>query len=331
MVDGRDSDAHPDREGRAAGDLDWSGEHDADLLDGVSRSGSSGVLAEDHEFVAAEPGYDVVSLAGDGLQAVADLNEDPVAGGVSVLIVDRFEAVEVKEDHCAGLAAAVMAGHGDLESRQNLGAVCEAGEAVVKGLVDEHGFLLLALDRIGDRADDVVVVDATLDEVILRTFADREEGEGLVLLTTEHDDRDSGGGHPHPLDGFQAVGVGKAEVEQDAIEGVAFERGDGGREAAGDLGGVGRIPSLLELRGNDAGLDGAVLDEQDTRYTEAGVGSRHGLCIGSHAPIVNGELGQWTNQQPRDGRSSGGASGPIRVVCLRHRRHTVHCARCSPR
>ncbi len=73
--------------------------------------------------------------------------------------------------------------------------------------MDEHGLLLFALDRVGDRADDVVVVDPALDEVVLRTLADREQGKRLVLLAAEHDDRDSGVGRAHSLDGLQAIGV----------------------------------------------------------------------------------------------------------------------------
>ena len=202
-----ESDAHSNHQGSAGGDVDRFGESGANRFDGLSSLVRGRVFTEDHEFVAAEPGDDVASLAGDRIEAEGDLDQDTVADGVSVLVVDGFEAVQVEEDHGAGFAAAVMAGDGDLDPREDLGPVGEAGQAVMECLMDEHGLLMFALDRVGDRPDDVVRVNPALDEIVLRTFTDGEEGKGFVLLAAEHHDRHSWVGRAHSLDRLEAVGV----------------------------------------------------------------------------------------------------------------------------
>ena len=58
---------------------------------------------QDGELVAAHPGHRV--LAADGLdQALADLLDEQVTGGVAVGVVDRLEVVEVDEEHADRLA-----------------------------------------------------------------------------------------------------------------------------------------------------------------------------------------------------------------------------------
>ena len=271
-VGDRDAQAHPDAERRHQADLDRFGEGGADLRDDLFSPLHRGVLAEDHELVAAEPGDEVAPSAGDCLEAVADFDEHAIADGMAVLVVDGLEAVEVEEYHGAALLVAVVPGEGDLYPGEKLGSVGQPGEAVVERLVDEHGFLLFTLDGVRDRADDVTVVHTALDEVVLSALAYGQQRERLVLLAAEHHDRHARGGHSHALDRLEAVGVGESEVEQHAVERVAFQRVDRRREGAGDVRRVGGTPALLELRGDDSRLNGAVLDEQDAGDAEARVG-----------------------------------------------------------
>ena len=85
---------------------------------------------EDGELVAAHPGHRV--LAADGLdQALADLLDEDVAGGVPVGVVDRLEVVEVDEEHADRLAHPARPDELLLDPVLEQPAVGEAGERVV--------------------------------------------------------------------------------------------------------------------------------------------------------------------------------------------------------
>ncbi len=80
----------------------------------------------------------------------------------------------------------------------------------------------LALDRVADRAFEQLAGDRVLDQVVLRA---RGEGVDAVafLPPGQHDDGGVGRGLDHLVHAGVAVGVGQAEVEQDA----AGTRGEG--------------------------------------------------------------------------------------------------------
>ncbi len=89
---------------------------------------SAGVVSSQRTTNSSPPSRATTSLRRRAmvLRRRRDLDQDAVADGVTVLVVDRFEAVQVEEDHGAGLAVAVMAGDGDLDPGQDLRAVGEA-------------------------------------------------------------------------------------------------------------------------------------------------------------------------------------------------------------
>ena len=105
------------RQADAAGDVEdrtrrarrrgWArGRYGPQVVDeplGERRGLLGGAGHQDGELVAAEPG-DQVPVAGAAAQQVGDLAEQLVAGLVPGDVVDRLEAVEVDQQHAAGLA-----------------------------------------------------------------------------------------------------------------------------------------------------------------------------------------------------------------------------------
>jgi hypothetical protein len=114
-------------------------------------------LDEHGELVAAEPRHRVAPARG-ALQAAGDLRQQAVAGAVAQRVVDRLEVVEVEQEHRdavavgrRGVRAAAGLGAGERvgEAVAEEGAVGQAGERVVEGLVRE---LRLAAAQVGDGA-----------------------------------------------------------------------------------------------------------------------------------------------------------------------------------
>ena len=71
---------------------------------GLGRGGLLAVGRDDDEFVAAEPGQE--GAAHGGLQALRQLAQQLVAGGVAVNVIDLLEAVEVEAHQRERLAVA---------------------------------------------------------------------------------------------------------------------------------------------------------------------------------------------------------------------------------
>ena len=118
-------------------------------------------LEQDRELVAAETRRRV-GLAQRRLDAVADLAEQAVAGGVAERVVDRLEVVQVHEQDRHGLAVATLALEGVLDAVLEQGPVGEAGDRVVERLVRELLLERLALGDVAgvqDDALDVLVVE----------------------------------------------------------------------------------------------------------------------------------------------------------------------------
>ncbi len=91
-------------------------------------------LEQDGELVAAEARGGVAG-ADARAQALADLEQDPVAGGVAEAVVDRLEVVEVDEDDGQADVVAAGAGDGVADALDEQRAVGEARDRVVEGLV----------------------------------------------------------------------------------------------------------------------------------------------------------------------------------------------------
>ena len=95
-----------------------------------------GLVQQDRELVAAEAGGRV-----DGphrvLQAASDLPEHDVAGGVAEAVVDVLEVVDVHEQDRHRQVVAALAGERVADAVAEQGAVGQAGEDVVEGLVLE--------------------------------------------------------------------------------------------------------------------------------------------------------------------------------------------------
>jgi hypothetical protein len=112
------------------------------------------IADQQDEFVAAVAGDGVVG-AQTFAQATGGFPQHGVSGPVTQAIVDPLEVVEIQEDE--GEAAVLAPGPGQLgvEPVRQQGAVGQAGEGVVGGLVAQFGLVALAL---GDVAGDGGVV-----------------------------------------------------------------------------------------------------------------------------------------------------------------------------
>jgi hypothetical protein len=112
----------------------------------------AGVLNQHGELVAAEAGHGVAGPDAGG-QAVGDLDQEPVPGGVAEAVVDLLEAVQVQEQHRdrGGVAAGALEGVVDAVFEQ--GPVGQGGQAVVEGLVGELVFELAAFGDVASVED----------------------------------------------------------------------------------------------------------------------------------------------------------------------------------
>ena len=223
------------------------------------------VLAQDGELVAAEPRGGVARPQHAG-QARGHRAQQLVAGGVAHGVVDRLEAVEVEEEDGERRRVAAEARERLAEAVDEQGAVGQAGEVVVHRLVREPCLEALALDGQRDRVAQGALVDAALDQHVLRALADGLQGERVVVGAGEHEDRHVQRGRAHMGERLEAARVGQVQVEQDARERAVEQP----RDALGDARRVDELvraagPVGAELGGGQPGAPGIVLDEQDRR------------------------------------------------------------------
>ena len=124
-----------------------------------------------------------------------------------------------------------------------------------------HAVGLAALDGVEDRPPQAVPVDAALDDVVLGAGRHGVDRALVVAVAGEHEVGDVRRGLAQALQGDQPAGVGEAEVEQDAVEGLGGQQpdplGEGLRAAHLD----GR-PLLAQQLGDQEGVAMVVLDEQ---------------------------------------------------------------------
>ena len=110
-------------------------------------------LGDDDELVAAEP-REEIPAPGGVVHAMGDLLEDRVADRVPVRVVGPLEVIEVDEQDGDRLAAAARPRERLIEELDRRGAVVQAGERVVRRLVNEALLEGVALDdRPGEHGD----------------------------------------------------------------------------------------------------------------------------------------------------------------------------------
>ncbi len=155
-----DADAHGD-EHLGVAERERRGGHLGDPLgDGQGVGLVGDALAQDGELVAAEAGHGVAG-PDDLLEALAQGDQQPVAGVVAERVVDELEPVQVEEQHRHRGAAALGPGQGQGDPVQEEDPVGQAGEGVVGGLVGQLGLGVAALDG------DVGQVGGQLEQALL--------------------------------------------------------------------------------------------------------------------------------------------------------------------
>src|SRR5690606_25815159 len=129
-----DADAGADREG-AALPAEMDGVDLADqLFANTARMVGGAVGQYQAELIAAEPGEYIVTAHAQQ-QALCDLPQQHVAGGVAGAVVENLEAVGVDETHAVLALLRVAAGEHVAEYLLEAGAIEQAGQAVVAGAV----------------------------------------------------------------------------------------------------------------------------------------------------------------------------------------------------
>ncbi len=120
----------------------------------------------------------------------------------------------------------------------------------------------LALDRVADGTTDERGVGLPLDEVVLRSFVERLEGQRLVVRAAQDHHRDVWHGGLEPPQTLQALGVGQREVEQDAVHLVCehVHAGFGEGDHMSHLEAPG--PPVAKHLADQAGVARVVFDEQ---------------------------------------------------------------------
>ena len=114
---------------------------------------AAALLDEDGELVGAQPGHGV-ALPHGVQQPAGDLAQQAVAGFAPEAVVDALETVEVEIDDRRVEPAAPVAPQGLLDPVAEQGAVGQAGQRVVEGLVGELLLGLLAVSHVVHVDDD---------------------------------------------------------------------------------------------------------------------------------------------------------------------------------
>ena len=136
------------------------------LDQGLLFLGSGGILDQDGELVAAEPG-DGVGGTGAGAEALGGQHQQLVALAVTKAVVDLLEVIEVEEEHGDGVPLPLRELERVIHAVAEEGAVGQPGERVVEGLVQQ---LLLEALPLGDVAG--VEHDAVHDRVAQQVGGD---------------------------------------------------------------------------------------------------------------------------------------------------------------
>ena len=198
-----------------AGEL--AGEHLGAFDGGVERH-------QDGELVAADAGHEL-GLGGAGLQARADLAQEPVAGVVAERVVELLEVVEVdQQQRELGLGGA-RGGRGLVEAGEQLAAVGETRQRIVQGVV-------LAL---GGEGTQLVLEPAAVGRV---AHVEHEALDARVVQAVGGDDVEVA---------VPARAVGEAQGQRAAVLGVAVGVG----EVAVERGAVVRVDEVVHAGADD--------------------------------------------------------------------------------
>jgi hypothetical protein len=94
-------------------------------------------FGEYHELVTTDAGYRI-GLAQTAQQAPADLDQQQVAGGVAVAVIDQLEVIQVDEQQ--GEAALLTMGLGDglVDAVLQQEAIGQTGQAIMKRLAAQR-------------------------------------------------------------------------------------------------------------------------------------------------------------------------------------------------
>jgi hypothetical protein len=200
---------------------------------------------------------------------VADDDVDRAVAGVDevVEVAPEERALAARPVARADLQRAVVEdGDGQqpaFEARRLLGQDLRRAQP----LADAVG--LPALDGVDDRPAQAVAVDAALDQVVLGARGDGLDPALVVAIAGEDEVRDVRRGLAQALERRQAAGVGQAEVEQDAVEGLGVQEHEplGERLRAAHLDGR-RL--LAQELGDEERVAVVVLDEQHAQEVTRG-------------------------------------------------------------
>ena len=113
------------------------------------------VLAEDDELVPAVTSRGV-GAAQRVVETAANLHQDLVTGLVTEAVVDQLELVEVDKEDREGRVVSPRPRKGVGEAVHEEHAVGQSRQLVVRRLVLEVALALLALDRVADRAAELI-------------------------------------------------------------------------------------------------------------------------------------------------------------------------------
>ena len=130
----------------------------------------------------------------------------------------------------------------------------------------------LLLDRVRDRTLQTRGRDARLGEVVARTRLEKFDGDGVIPLTGQCDDRTLDLRLLQRTQDRQSIGRSEVEVEEDHID---VESGDPGERflAARELDRLDTpVRILLEEAAHHHAIDGVIVDRRDLQSTRA-----HGL------------------------------------------------------
>jgi hypothetical protein len=244
------------------------------------------VIAEHHELVASEA-RDGVARAHEVAQALCRLHQQQVPDVVAEAVVYRLEAIEIEEEDRTGELAALDTGKRDLEPLEEHGAVRQAGQSIVGGLVRELELRLLALDGIADRATEQVAVRVALDEIVLSALVHGLDGHPLVLLAAQDDDRNVGRAGSHGLQALESRGVGQRKVQQDATK-VLLDKGGLGIGDRATVVDQDRIAELLHQEVPDEQrVLRAVLDQRDPNRPSTRPRRGPDVADGAGEPLID--------------------------------------------
>jgi hypothetical protein len=210
----RDPDAGADEQRQALEAerlLDRAGQLDGDLLGLLDRRAGR---QQDRELVAADAG-DQLGAGDSGLQAGADLAQQPVTGLVAERVVELLEVVEVdQQQRELGLALAGR-GRGLLEAREEAAPVRQARQRIVHRVVlalgGELAQLELELPAVGRVAH---VEDVAGDGGIVQAIGGDDVEVAMSAVPVDEPERQVA------RVVRAAAGLGEVAVERGAVVGV---------------------------------------------------------------------------------------------------------------